>query len=393
MDFISIADTAWRLHRKLGTGSSGEDDDFAEISGSSASLSSASTSGQTLGFDASSIHSQEEISVLNGDQARPFLSPSAEAELLLLATNFLLCKCCCLICSFVASVLGVHSHLLMNILTFSFRPDVAMVIITAMIAKLYFPECLESRRSEAPAPRSYAYRMVDGQNELIEQEDDDSDGAEQDEYLDSGDEQDPVTKMYPTPSFTARPALEFDQETMSKAQVLKRLLFCSLMLNVTFVTWGLLQERMLTRRYPRLTGEYFTYSYALVFTNRFWTLIISSVLWIYLKPRRSRSTVIYEYSFPSISNMLSSWCQYEALRYVSFPATTLFKSFKLAPVMAMGKILGNKTCEYTCGRVHVKHHPSWLTFFHRLSQTPHTITLSHSSLALESHCSCRPVTI
>ena len=41
--------------------------------------------------------------------------------------------------------------------------------------------------------------------------------------------------------------------------------------------------------------------------------------------------------------MLSSWCQYEALRYVSFPATTLFKSFKLAPVMLMGKILGNKT--------------------------------------------------
>jgi adenosine 3'-phospho 5'-phosphosulfate transporter B2 len=37
-----------------------------------------------------------------------------------------------------------------------------------------------------------------------------------------------------------------------------------------------------------------------------------------------------------------SWCQYEALRYVSFPAVTLFKSFKLAPVMAMGKFLGNK---------------------------------------------------
>jgi len=41
--------------------------------------------------------------------------------------------------------------------------------------------------------------------------------------------------------------------------------------------------------------------------------------------------------------MLSSWCQYEALRYVSFPAVTLFKSFKLAPVMLMGKILGNKS--------------------------------------------------
>ena len=108
----------------------------------------------------------------------------------------------------------------------------------------------------------------------------------------------------------------------------------------------MLQERMLTRRYPRYTGEYFTYSYALVFTNRFWTLIMSGILWIYLKPRRSQSTVIYEYSFPAISNMLSSWCQYEALRYVTFPATTLFKSFKLGPVMAMGKILGNKSCKY-----------------------------------------------
>ena len=100
---------------------------------------------------------------------------------------------------------------------------------------------------------------------------------------------------------------------------------------------------MLTRRYPRHTGDYFTYSYALVFTNRFWTLIMSGLLLLYLRPRMSSTTVIYEYSFPSISNMLSSWCQYEALRYVSFPACTLFKSFKLGPVMMMGKLLGNKT--------------------------------------------------
>ena len=105
------------------------------------------------------------------------------------------------------------------------------------------------------------------------------------------------------------------------------------------------QERMLTRKYPRLTGEDFTYSYALVFTNRFWTMIMSGMLLVYLKPRTSRSTVIYEYCLPSISNMLSSWCQYEALRYVSFPAVTLFKSFKLAPVMLMGKLLGNHSCE------------------------------------------------
>lgn len=139
--------------------------------------------------------------------------------------------------------------------------------------------------------------------------------------------------------------LEFSQESLTRTQVLKRLLFCCLMLNLTFVMWGALQERMLTRRYPRYTGEYFSYSYALVFTTRLWTLIMSGLLMFYLKPRRSQTTVVYEYSFPSISNMLSSWCQYEALHYVSFPAATLFKSFKLAPVMAMGRILGNKSCK------------------------------------------------
>ena len=103
---------------------------------------------------------------------------------------------------------------------------------------------------------------------------------------------------------------------------------------------------MLTRRYPRYTGEYFTYSYALVFSNRLWTSIMSGLFLYHMKPSLSRSTILYEFSFPSISNMLSSWCQYEALKYVSFPAVTLFKSFKLLPVMVMGKILGNKECEY-----------------------------------------------
>jgi hypothetical protein len=170
-----------------------------------------------------------------------------------------------------------------------------------------------------------------------------SDDEETEENLYSGDEREEIQPAVATRGH--RDFLEFDQENMPKTEVIKRLAFCCLMLNVTFVTWGILQERMLTRRYPRWTGEYFTYSYALVFTNRFWTLIMSGLLILYLKPRPSRSTIIYEYSFPSISNMLSSWCQYEALRYVSFPATALFKCFKLAPVMLMGKILGNKSCK------------------------------------------------
>lgn len=235
------------------------------------------------------------------------------------------------------------------------------MIITTIVAKIYFPESLQ-RGNDPPAfRRTYSYHrrlkvpessgdeevtpddLLVGENSgdeddaLYSEDDDDDDRfapAEEDDLLLEG-------------SAGRAGVLEFDQEQASRTKVVQRLLFCSLMLNITFVTWGALQERMLTRRYPRHTGDYFTYSYALVFTNRFWTLIMSGCMWLYLKPKPSQSTVLYEYSFPSISNMLSSWCQYEALRYVSFPATTLFKSFKLAPVMLMGKILGNKTCTLT----------------------------------------------
>jgi len=235
-----------------------------------------------------------------------------------------------------------------------------MVIITTLVAKVYFPESLE-RGSIPNIRRKYSYRRKpeeEHQSYVTAEEDElealysDDENDENDSNGDSSDDfeqEDPLLG-----DMTGRPGnvhhkaqiLEFDQVQTSRAQVIKRLLFCSLMLNLTFVTWGALQERMLTRRYPRHTGEYFTYSYALVFSNRFWTLILSSFLLWYLKPRLSRGTVLYEYSFPSISNMLSSWCQYEALRYVSFPATTLFKSFKLGPVMLMGKLLGNKHCTY-----------------------------------------------
>lgn len=233
-----------------------------------------------------------------------------------------------------------------------------MVLIITMICKIYFPEALErspSNTDGVPETRTSLYRRVSDEDFVR-----DCNYYSSDEEEENGKDANKEEKeMAPLMDFSSEisknasrrtssvfsDVLAFDQKNSSKSEVLRRLAFCVIMLNVTFVTWGVLQERMLTRRYPRFTGEFFTYSYALVFTTRFWTLIMSSFLMVYLKPRRSSSTVIYEFSFPSISNMLSSWCQYEALRYVSFPAVTLFKSFKLAPVMAMGKFLGNKQCK------------------------------------------------
>jgi adenosine 3'-phospho 5'-phosphosulfate transporter B2 len=39
------------------------------------------------------------------------------------------------------------------------------------------------------------------------------------------------------------------------------------------------------------------------------------------------------YSAIAFSNMLATGCQYEALRYVSFPTQTLAKTAKMIPVM------------------------------------------------------------
>jgi hypothetical protein len=84
MDFISAGTSLWRLNRHL----SGKDDDFAAISdGSSTSYMSS-----TKTFSPLDESLQETINILDGEKARPLFSPSAEAELFLLATNFLLCK-------------------------------------------------------------------------------------------------------------------------------------------------------------------------------------------------------------------------------------------------------------------------------------------------------------
>lgn len=326
MDFIALAlESDPRRFLRLLEDVLGDDDNNDMTVATS--MSSQHVNGlNTTYLDSPQTSFSQETSVLAGhgslsdpSSSKPLLSKSAEAELYLLATNFLL--------------------------------YVAMVIITTVVTKIYFPELLQRSSSSPQRARSFSYRMAERaqvEEDFYASDADDKDDPDEEddgEVLDSDDEGETTILRRNTNNNARFTSFldEFQQESLTRIQVLRRLAFCSLMLNVTFVSWGLLQERMLTRKYPRHTGEYFTYSYALVFTNRFWTLIMSTMLLFHMKPRLSRTTVIYEYSFPSISNMLSSWCQYEALRYVSFPAATLFKSFKLAPVMLMGKILGNKS--------------------------------------------------
>ena len=89
-------------------------------------------------------------------------------------------------------------------------------------------------------------------------------------------------------------------------------------------------------------GERFTDSQFLVFVNRVLALAVAGVYLCLTRQPRDRAP-FYKYSFSSISNTLSSWCQYEALKFVSFPTQVLAKASKVIPVMVMGKIVSQRT--------------------------------------------------
>jgi hypothetical protein len=88
----------------------------------------------------------------------------------------------------------------------------------------------------------------DDENEVLAS-DEEGEEEEDEEQQPSADESDDLlNEMRPTPSgpgvhYANNRVLEFEQLTMSKTQVLKRLVLCIVMLNLTFVTWGLLQVR------------------------------------------------------------------------------------------------------------------------------------------------------
>lgn len=58
----------------------------------------------------------------------------------------------------------------------------------------------------------------------------------------------------------------------------------------------------------------------LVFLNRGLSTILSAIFLFFNEGVHSKkSPPLYKYSYCTVSNIISSWCQYEALKYVSFP--------------------------------------------------------------------------
>jgi adenosine 3'-phospho 5'-phosphosulfate transporter B2 len=79
--------------------------------------------------------------------------------------------------------------------------------------------------------------------------------------------------------------------------------------------------------------------------NRLLALFISIVivLWRQKNNEYTKNVPFYYYAPSSLSNSISSWAQYEALKFISFPTQVLSKSCKIIPVMIVGIFVNRKS--------------------------------------------------
>ncbi|KAL3213982.1 hypothetical protein MRX96_007378 [Rhipicephalus microplus] len=94
-----------------------------------------------------------------------------------------------------------------------------------------------------------------------------------------------------------------------------------------------------------LDGQRFSDSQFLVFVNRVLAFTLSGLYLLFTQQPRHLAPV-YKYSYCSFSNIMSSWCQYEALKFVAFPTQVLAKASKVIPVMLMGRLVSRKSYDW-----------------------------------------------
>ncbi|KAK1394598.1 UDP-galactose/UDP-glucose transporter 5B [Heracleum sosnowskyi] len=109
----------------------------------------------------------------------------------------------------------------------------------------------------------------------------------------------------------------------------------------TLVIYGLLQEKIMRIPYGP-NKEFFKYSLFLVFCNRIMTSAVSAGTLLASKTDIDPVAPVYTYCVISVSNILTTTCQYEALKYVSFPVQTLAKCAKMIPVMIWSTVIMRK---------------------------------------------------
>merc|ERR1719261_2413069 len=71
-------------------------------------------------------------------------------------------------------------------------------------------------------------------------------------------------------------------------------------------------------------------------------MLVAAIVLAVMQTAVSPVAPIYKYAAVSASNVVATTCQYEALRYVSFPVQTLGKCAKMIPVMIWGFFINQR---------------------------------------------------
>jgi len=123
-----------------------------------------------------------------------------------------------------------------------------------------------------------------------------------------------------------------------------KLLFCFCGLQASYLTWGYMQELIMTSVFDptkNVPDGRFPSAAFCVFSNRFLAVIVGAIA-CRLKHGAffaNNTAPMVSFGPCALSNTLSSWSQYASLKYVAFPVQTVFKSSKIIPVMLMGNYL------------------------------------------------------
>merc|ERR1719262_647052 len=103
--------------------------------------------------------------------------------------------------------------------------------------------------------------------------------------------------------------------------------------------YGVIQERVMSVPYG---NDLFKVSIFLVLCNRCFAILFASSMVAVNQESLINKAPLWKYFAISLSNVAATTCQYEALKWVSFPVQMLGKSFKMMPVMLWGIAISQK---------------------------------------------------
>mmetsp|Transcript_17963 Transcript_17963/g.38327 ORF Transcript_17963/g.38327 Transcript_17963/m.38327 type:complete len:928 (-) Transcript_17963:109-2892(-) len=141
-----------------------------------------------------------------------------------------------------------------------------------------------------------------------------------------------------------------DAENRRKTSVLKYLrsmhmwnvFLCMLGVHVPLALYSITQEFMSVHYW---NGDLFHYSMFLIAMNR----TLASIFAVCLLKVQGITVLTPSLKYaliPAACNLSATYCQYRALHFLAYPMQSLIKTFKVVPVMLVGRVLGTRTYKW-----------------------------------------------